>query len=108
LIAQRVGRGGIGCQRSDHVTHSLRRVEVALREKDRDTKLLPWIDKGNFNPSYMLCGVHLLPKRGDKPEWAHTQDSRNEKKAFPAIDLDDEAFIDGCSEGGAALVDVAP
>ncbi len=36
--------------------------------------LLPWIDPENFNPGYLMRGMHLLPKRGDKPEWQHTQD----------------------------------
>jgi hypothetical protein len=40
----------------------------------------------------MMRGMHLLPKRGDKPEWAHTQDYWAEKDEFPAIDLDDRAF----------------
>jgi hypothetical protein len=55
--------------------------------------LLPWIDTENFNPGYMLRGLHLLPRRGDKPEWQHTQDYWAEKDAFPAINLDDEAFV---------------
>jgi cation diffusion facilitator CzcD-associated flavoprotein CzcO len=70
-----------------------RRVEVALRPEDRDMPLLPWIDTENFNPGYMLRGMHLLPKRGDRPEWQHTQDYWAEKDAFPAINLDDEAFV---------------
>ena len=51
--------------------------------------LLPWIDPENFNPGYLMRGMHLLPKRGDKPEWQHTQDYWNEKEELPAIDLDD-------------------
>jgi cation diffusion facilitator CzcD-associated flavoprotein CzcO len=69
------------------------RVEVALRAEDREMPLLPWIDTENFNPGYMLRGLHLLPRRGDKPEWQHTQDYWAEKDAFPAINLDDEAFV---------------
>jgi cation diffusion facilitator CzcD-associated flavoprotein CzcO len=72
-----------------------RRVEVALRPEDRDMKLLPWIDPENFNPGYLMRGMHLLPKRGDKPEWQHTQDYWTEKDVFPAIDLDDAAFVYG-------------
>jgi hypothetical protein len=30
-----------------------------------------------------------LPKRGDKPEWQHTQDYWAEKDQFPAADLND-------------------
>jgi cation diffusion facilitator CzcD-associated flavoprotein CzcO len=70
-----------------------KQVRVALRPEDRDMKLLPWIDEQNFNPGYMRRGMDLLPKRGDKPEWAHTQDYWNEKDQFPATDLDDAAFV---------------
>ena len=45
--------------------------------------LLPWIDPENFNPGYLMRGMHLLPKRGDKPEWQHTQDYWTEKDAVP-------------------------
>jgi len=70
-----------------------RKVEVALRPEDKDMKLLPWIDEKNFNPGYMQRGMNLLPKRGDKPEWAHTQDYWTEKDAIPATNLDDAAFV---------------
>ncbi len=69
------------------------RIEVALRPEDRDMKLLPWIDSENFNPGYLMRGMHLLPKRGDKREWQHTQDYWREKNEFPKIDLDDKAFV---------------
>ncbi len=68
-------------------------VEVALRPEDKDMPLLPWIDTENFNPGYITRGMHLLPQRGDKPEWQHTQDYWNEKDLFPKIDLDDKAFV---------------
>jgi cation diffusion facilitator CzcD-associated flavoprotein CzcO len=70
-----------------------KRVTPALRPEDRDMPLLPWIDPENFNPGYMMRGIHLLPQRGDKPEWQHTQDYWSEKDEFPAIDLDDAAFV---------------
>lgn len=70
-----------------------RRVEVALRPEDKDMKLLPWIDTDNFNPGYVMRGMHLLPRRGEKPEWQHSQDYWNEKDVFPSIDLDDKAFV---------------
>ncbi|MBV8189341.1 MAG: NAD(P)/FAD-dependent oxidoreductase [Alphaproteobacteria bacterium] len=72
-----------------------RRVEVALPPGDKDMKLLPWIDPENFNPGYVMRGMHLLPKRGEKREWQHTQDYWREKNEFPAIDLDDRAFVYG-------------
>jgi cation diffusion facilitator CzcD-associated flavoprotein CzcO len=69
------------------------RVTPALRPEDRDMKLLPWIDPDNFNPGYLMRGIHLLPKRGDKPEWQHSQDYWTEKDQFPLIDLNDPAFV---------------
>jgi cation diffusion facilitator CzcD-associated flavoprotein CzcO len=69
------------------------RVEVALRPEDGDMPLLPWIDTENFNPGYLMRGLQLLPKRGDKPEWQHSQNYWREKNEFPAIDLDDRIFV---------------
>ena len=69
-----------------------RKVTPQLRPEDHNMPLLPWIDAENFNPGYMMRGMHLLPKRGDKPEWQHNQDYWAEKDEFPAIDLQDRAF----------------
>jgi cation diffusion facilitator CzcD-associated flavoprotein CzcO len=69
-----------------------RMVTPMLRPEDEDMPLLPWIDPENFNPGYLMRGLHLLPKRGAKPEWAHNQDHWVEKDALPAIDLEDAAF----------------
>ncbi|KIZ32744.1 flavin-containing monooxygenase, partial [Rhodopseudomonas palustris] len=69
------------------------RVVPQLRPQDQDMPLLPWIDPENFNPGYLMRGMHLLPKRGDKPEWQHSQDYWSEKDEFPCIDLDDPAFV---------------
>ena len=66
-----------------------RRVEPALRPEDAAMSILPWIDPENFNPGYLMRSMHLLPKRGDKPEWQHTQDYWLEKDSLPAADLDD-------------------
>ena len=82
------------CRLLDHMqAKGARMMAPSLRPEDRDMKLLPWIDDENFNPGYLMRGMHLLPKRGDKPEWAHTQDYWNEKDAFPAIDLDGAEFV---------------
>ncbi len=67
-------------------------VTVALRPQDKDMPISSWIDPENFNPGYLMRDMHLLPKRGDKPEWQHTQDYWAEKDDFPAIDLDDATF----------------
>ncbi|WP_340645481.1 NAD(P)/FAD-dependent oxidoreductase [Phenylobacterium sp.] len=70
-----------------------KKVEVALRDQDKDMAILPWIDPENFNPGYLMRGMHLLPKSGDKAEWRHSQDYLTEKDEFPLIDLDDKAFV---------------
>ena len=72
---------------------NVREVQVKLRPQDQDMPLLDWIDTENFNPGYMLRGMHLLPRRGDKPEWMHNQDYWAEKDEIPNIDLDDAAFV---------------
>jgi hypothetical protein len=64
-------------------------VTPALRDGDADMPILPWIDADNFNPGYLMRSVELMPKRGDKAEWQHTQDYWAEKDALPAADLDD-------------------
>ncbi|PZA13530.1 FAD-containing monooxygenase EthA [Rhodopseudomonas palustris] len=82
------------CRLLEHMKASgYRSVVPALRPEDRDMPLLPWIDPENFNPGYLMRGMHLLPKRGDKPEWQHSQDYWTEKDQFPTIDLADPAFV---------------
>jgi cation diffusion facilitator CzcD-associated flavoprotein CzcO len=70
-----------------------RKVVPALRAEDHNMPLLSWIDPENFNPNYLMRDMHLLPKRGDKPEWQHSQEYWNEQREFPGIDLDDKAFV---------------
>ena len=67
-------------------------VVPQLRPEDADMELKDWIDEDNFNPNYLRRSMHLMPKRGDKREWQHTQDYWMEKDEFPKIDLDGPAF----------------
>jgi cation diffusion facilitator CzcD-associated flavoprotein CzcO len=81
------------CRLLNHMkAKGVRRVVPVLRPEDRDMALLPWVDENDFNPGYMMRGQHLLPRRGAKREWAHSQDYWAEKDEIPAIDLDDPAF----------------
>jgi cation diffusion facilitator CzcD-associated flavoprotein CzcO len=80
------------------------KVEVALRAQDMDMFLSPWIDPENFNPGYLMRGMSLLPKAGNRPEWRHSQDYWKEKDELPLIDLDDAAFIYARSRSRAAEV----
>ena len=65
------------------------KVTPTLRTADQDMPILPWIDPDNFNPNYLMRSVDQLPRRGDKPEWQHTQDYWVERETLPAADLDD-------------------
>jgi cation diffusion facilitator CzcD-associated flavoprotein CzcO len=88
--------GDFVCRLLNHMqAKGVQRVVPALKPEDKDMPLLPWIDPENFNPGYIMRGMHLLPKRLDKPEWQHTQDYWAEKDEFPAIDLDDGTFLYG-------------
>jgi cation diffusion facilitator CzcD-associated flavoprotein CzcO len=82
------------CRLLNHMKEiGARKATPTLRPEDEDMPLLPWIDPENFNPGYLMRSMHLLPKRGDKPEWQHTQDYWTEKDQFPAADLDDGIFV---------------
>jgi cation diffusion facilitator CzcD-associated flavoprotein CzcO len=84
------------CRLLNHMKETgAKKVTPQLRPEDHNMPLLPWIDPENFNPGYMMRGMHLLPKRGEKPEWQHNQDYWAEKDEFPAIDLKDKAFVYG-------------
>ncbi|MBO6634522.1 NAD(P)/FAD-dependent oxidoreductase [Parvibaculum sp.] len=86
--------GDFVCRLLNHMgSHQAKSVTVEIPEKDKDMKLLPWIDPENFNPGYLMRSMHLLPKRGDKYEWQHTQDYWREKDELPAIDLDGDEFV---------------
>ena len=65
------------------------RVTPQLLPEEASLPHLDWMDAENFNPGYLMRGMHLLPKRLDRPEWQHTQDYWHEREALPAIDLDD-------------------
>jgi cation diffusion facilitator CzcD-associated flavoprotein CzcO len=86
--------GDFVCRLLEHMkTTGKRKMAPALRAEDTGMQIGSWIDEENFNPGYMLRGMHLLPKSGSKPEWQHTQDYWTEQNEFPAIKLDDKAFV---------------
>lgn len=81
------------CRLLRHMQETNRRsVMPALREQERDMPLRPWVDPDNFNPGYLMRGMHLLPRQGDRPEWQHTQDYWTEKDTFPEIEPTDTVF----------------
>ncbi len=68
-------------------------VTPALRAEDKGMSLYPWVDPENFNPGYLMRGVDLLPKQGDREPWRHKQDYWIEKDELPAAGLDDGALL---------------
>ena len=64
---------------------SLRKVAPALRPEDHNMPLLSWIDPENFNPNYLMRDMHLLPRRGDKAEWQHSQEYWTEQREFDPL-----------------------
>jgi cation diffusion facilitator CzcD-associated flavoprotein CzcO len=86
--------GDFVCRMLNHMTElGATTVTPALRADDADMPILSWIDPDNFNPGYMMRGMQLLPQRGDKPEWQHSQDYWAEKDVLPAADLDDGCLV---------------
>lgn len=86
--------GDFVCNLLNHMDEiGAKRVEVALRDEDKDMAILPWIEADNFNPGYLMRGLDQLPRRGDKPEWRHNQDYWAERVEIPAIDLDGDEFV---------------
>ena len=82
--------GDFVCRLLQHMQAKGANVVVpALREQDQDMELLPWIDPEDFNANYLMRSMHLMPKRGTKIEWQHTQDYWNEKDQLPMVDLED-------------------
>lgn len=63
-----------------------------LRPEDQGMELKPWVDTDYLNPGYLLRSLDRLPRRGDTPEWQHSQDYFYESEAIPAIDLTDPVF----------------
>ncbi|MEM9054965.1 MAG: NAD(P)/FAD-dependent oxidoreductase [Pseudomonadota bacterium] len=70
----------------------VREVQPVFRAEDKDMDILPWMDSDNFNPGYLMRSQHLMPKRGSKYIWQHTQDYWRERDELPSIDLDAEEF----------------
>lgn len=81
------------CNLLNHMrAEGLGRVEPQLRPGELDMPLLPWVDPEDFNPGYVTRADGLLPKRGDRRDWQHSQDYWSEKDEFARIDLTDSAF----------------
>ena len=86
--------GDLVCRMLNHMDEiDAQRIEVALRDEDKDMEVLPWISEEDFNPNYLMRGLDQLPQRGDKPVWRHNQDYWVEREEIPATDIDGAEFL---------------
>jgi cation diffusion facilitator CzcD-associated flavoprotein CzcO len=83
--------GDFVCRLLNHM--KARGARKVMVEPPAGMQRLPWMDPENFNPGYLMRSMHLMPKRGDRREWQHTQDYWVEKDELPAIDLDGPEFV---------------
>lgn len=82
--------GDFVCRMLQHMDAKGAEVVVPqLRPADAEMELLSWIDPEDFSSGYLMRSMHLMPKRGAKIEWQHTQDYWNEKDQLPKVDLED-------------------
>ncbi len=86
--------GDLVCRLLTHMKNRhAKSVEVAFPPGDEGMEILPWMDADNFNPGYLQRSMHLMPRRGSKPEWAHTQDYWSERDELPRLNLNGPEFI---------------
>jgi cation diffusion facilitator CzcD-associated flavoprotein CzcO len=84
----------VTCRILNHMDQAcVRSVTVEIPDHLRSLPHLPWVDLENFNPGYLMRGIHLLPRRLDLAAWQHTQDYWSEVGRFARISVSDEALI---------------
>jgi cation diffusion facilitator CzcD-associated flavoprotein CzcO len=68
-------------------------VVPSLRPQDKDMRLRPWCDPGDFNPGYVMRSQHILYKQGDREPWTHLLEHDEERETLPGADLDDGTLV---------------
>jgi len=80
--------GDFVCRLLSHMdAHGYRSVAPHLRPEDMAKPLKTWSEGSKFAPGYIQRGAALLPKRGEGPEWTHTQDYWSEQDELPRLDF---------------------
>ena len=74
--------GDMRAQGASMVVPQLRPDELAMPRR-------PWVEADNFNPGYLMRGMHRLPQQGDHAPWLHEQDYAKDKVELPQVDLHD-------------------
>lgn len=82
------------CRMFEHMESAgTNQVTPQLRSEDENMEVGPWMDPENFNPGYLMRSMHLMPKSGEAPRWAHTQDYWAERRELPLVDLDNDGLV---------------
>ena len=68
-------------------------VTPRLRAEEADMAPRPFVDPENFNAGYLMRGMHLMPRQGDREPWVFRQDYAIEKDTIPGADLDDGTLV---------------
>lgn len=74
---------------ADMQAHGARVVVPQLRPDEQRMPLRPWVEPDNFNPGYLMRGLHRLPRQGDHAPWLHEQDYARDRLLLPQADLHD-------------------
>lgn len=72
-------------------------VVPLLRDGEIEMPARPWIDPENFNAGYILRGLDIMPKQGDRQPWVMKQDYFDDRETLPAADLEDGTLVYGQS-----------
>jgi cation diffusion facilitator CzcD-associated flavoprotein CzcO len=82
--------GDLVCRLLDDMqARGARVVTPQLRADEAGMPLRPWVEPDNFNPGYLMRGLHRLPHQGDHAPWLHEQDYAKDKDLLPQVDLHD-------------------
>ena len=73
----------------DMQAHGAHMVVPQLRANEQGMARQPWVTADNFNPGYLMRGMHRLPQQGDHAPWLHEQDYAKDKEQLPLVDLHD-------------------
>ncbi|MEN9628489.1 MAG: hypothetical protein RJA10_1716, partial [Pseudomonadota bacterium] len=73
----------------DMQSNGARMVVPQLRPDEQGMPRRPWVEADNFNPGYLMRGMHRLPQQGSHAPWLHEQDYTKDKDLLPRVDLHD-------------------
>lgn len=82
------------CRVMEHMTaKGVQQVTPVLRAEDADMPSRPYIDPENFNAGYIMRGLPLMARQGDRQPWLMTQDYFSDRETLPTADLEDGTLV---------------